>query len=105
MDRYTDVGSTQFRQTKGQIKSIFLCDSDEEALVEFIKQHEELFDKTHTKFKEEEGRTLGETSSFQELICQHRQEVVQDHRMQETGHNNSTGHHHLSLHMLCSLLR
>ena len=26
----------------------------------------------------QEARTLGETSSFQELICQHCQEVVQD---------------------------
>ena len=28
------------------MKSIFLSDSDEEAIVEFVKQHEELYDKT-----------------------------------------------------------
>ena len=28
------------------MKSIFLSDSDEEAIVEFVKQHEELYDKS-----------------------------------------------------------
>ena len=31
--------------------------------MEFIKQHEELHDKTNNKFKYKEGRTMGETSS------------------------------------------
>ena len=35
----TDVESTQSRQKTGQMKSIFLSDSDEEAIEEFIKQH------------------------------------------------------------------
>ena len=39
-DMDTDVESTQFRQKKGQMKSIFLSDSDEEAIVEFVKQHD-----------------------------------------------------------------
>ena len=38
-DTDTDVESTQFRQKKGQMKSIFLSDSDEEAIVEFVNQH------------------------------------------------------------------
>ena len=33
------------------MKPIFLSDSDEEAIVEFAKEHEELYDKTH-KFKD-----------------------------------------------------
>ena len=33
------------------MKSIFLNDSDEEAVVEFVKQHEELYDKTNDSFK------------------------------------------------------
>ena len=41
-DTYTDAESTQSRQKKGQMKSIFLSDSDEEAIVEFVKQHEKL---------------------------------------------------------------
>ena len=36
-DTNTDVESTQSRQKKGQMKSIFLSDSDEEAIVEFVK--------------------------------------------------------------------
>ena len=51
-DRDTDVESTQSRQNKGQMKSIFLSDSDEEAIVEFVKQNVELYDKTHAKFQD-----------------------------------------------------
>ena len=40
----TDPECTQSRQKKGQMKSIFLSDSDVEAIVDFMKQHEELFD-------------------------------------------------------------
>ena len=45
-DTDTDVESIQFRQKKGQMKSVFLSDSDEEAIVEFVKHHKELYDKT-----------------------------------------------------------
>ena len=48
-DTDTDVESTQSRQKKGQMKSIFLSDSDEEVIVEFIKQHKELYEKTVSK--------------------------------------------------------
>ena len=44
----TDIESTQSRQKKGQMKSIFRSNSDEKAIVEFIKQHKELFNKTQT---------------------------------------------------------
>ena len=36
------------------MKSIFLSDSDEKAIVEFVKQHKELYDKT--KFKDKQRR-------------------------------------------------
>ena len=55
-DTGTDVESTQSRQKKGQMKSIFLSDSDEEAIVEFIKQHEELYDKTNDSFKDKQKK-------------------------------------------------
>ena len=58
-DTDPDPESTQSRQKKGQMKSIFLSDSD-------------------VQRQAEEGGTLGKTSSFQEFICQHSQEVVQD---------------------------
>ena len=52
----TDVESIQSRQKKSQIKSIFLSDSDEEATMEFIKQHEELYDKTKDCFKDKQKK-------------------------------------------------
>ena len=51
-DTDTDVEVPQSRQKKGQMKSIFLSDSDREAIVEFIQQHEDLYGKTHDKFKD-----------------------------------------------------
>ena len=53
------------------MKSIFLSDSDEEPIVEFVKQHEELCDKTHAKFKNKQRKEGLKTSSFQKFICQH----------------------------------
>ena len=38
------------------MKSIFLSDSDEEAIVEFVKQHKELFDKTRQKSKNKQRK-------------------------------------------------
>ena len=55
-DTDTDVESTQSRQKKGQMKSIFLSDSDEKAIVEFVKQHEELYDKTNDSFKDKQKK-------------------------------------------------
>ena len=55
-DTHTDVESSQSRQKKGQMKSIFLSDSDEEAIVEFVKQHEELYDKTNDSFKDKQKK-------------------------------------------------
>ena len=43
-DTDTDPECMQSRHKTGQMKSIFLSDSDEEAIMEFVKQHEELFD-------------------------------------------------------------
>ena len=55
-DTDTDLESTQSRQKKGQMKSIFLSDSDKEAIVEFVKQHEELYDKTNGSFKDKQKK-------------------------------------------------
>ena len=63
----TDVESTQSRQKKGQMKSIFLSDSDEEAIVEFVKQREELYDNDSFKDKQKKERIweqLSATRSF-----------------------------------------
>ena len=52
----TDVESTQSRKKKGQMKSIFLRDPDEEAISEFVKQHEQLYDKTNDSFKDKQKK-------------------------------------------------
>ena len=67
-DMDTDVESTQSRQKKGQMKSIFLSDSDEEAIVEFVKQHEEMYDKTNNSFKDKQQK--------ENLACEDCEEVV-----------------------------
>ena len=38
------------------MKTIFLSDSDEEAMVEFVKQHEELYDKTNDNYKDNQRK-------------------------------------------------
>ena len=38
------------------MKSIFLSDSDEKVIVEFVKQHEEINDKTNNSFKDEQTK-------------------------------------------------
>ena len=55
-DTDTDPESIQYRQKKGQMKSIFLSDSDKKAIVEFVKQYDELYDKTHAKFKDKQRK-------------------------------------------------
>ena len=55
-DMDTDVESTQSTQKKGQMRSIFRSDSDKEAIVEFVKQHEELYDKTNDSFKDKQKK-------------------------------------------------
>ena len=53
-DTDTAVESPQSRQKKGQMKSIFLGDSDKKAIVEFVKQNAELYYKTLMKFKDKQ---------------------------------------------------
>ena len=50
-DTDADPEFTQSRK-KGQMKPIFLSDSDEEAIMDFVKQYKNLYDKTHVKFKD-----------------------------------------------------
>ena len=61
------------------MKSIILSGADKEAIMEFVKQHEELYDRTNDCFKDKQKRkTLGNTSIYLEHTCQHSQEVVRD---------------------------
>ena len=49
-----EVGTSQFqsRHKKGHMTNIKLTDSDEEAIVDFAKDHEELYDKSNQHFKD-----------------------------------------------------
>ena len=40
------------------MKSIFLSDSDEEAIVEFVKQHKELHNKTNDSSKDKQKKEI-----------------------------------------------
>ena len=51
------------------MKSIFLSDSDKEAIVESVKQHDELYDKTNDSFKDKQKKerlweTLASTTNL-----------------------------------------
>ena len=50
-DTETDTEAATVRSRKLHLSQILLSDSDEEALVEYIKNHPELYDKGHELFK------------------------------------------------------
>ena len=57
------------------MKFIFLSDSDEEAIMDFVKQHEELYNKTNGSFKDKQKKKdFG--SSYQKLAYQDCDKVV-----------------------------
>ena len=47
-----EVGTSQSHMKKGHMTSIYLTDSDEEAIVDFVKDHQELYDMTNKHFKD-----------------------------------------------------
>ena len=46
------ISQFQSRRKKGHMTNIYLTLSDEEVIVDFVKDHEELFDKIHGKFRD-----------------------------------------------------
>ena len=77
-DTDTDVELTQSRQKKVQMKSIFLSNSDEEAIVEFVKQNEELYDKNNDSFKDKQKKEglWEQLAATRNLPCKDSEEVV-----------------------------
>ena len=76
-DTDTDVESTQSRQKKGQMKSIFLSDSDEDTIAEFINSMRNFMTRLQQFQRQaEERKTLGAASSYPKLACQDCEEVV-----------------------------
>ena len=50
--RLGEAGTSQLRHKKGNMSNIYLTDSDAEAIVDFVKDHKELYDKTNEHFKD-----------------------------------------------------
>ena len=75
------------------MKSIFLSDSDEEAIVEFVKQHEELYDKTNDSFKDKQNSNSNSNWTFIALnLPKQEDSKAQQNKKQSTkfcvqGHN------------------
>ena len=44
--------TSQSRYKKGHMTNIYLTDSDEEAIMNFVKDHEELYNKSNEHFKD-----------------------------------------------------
>ena len=47
-----EVGGSQSQYKKGHMTNIYLTDSDEEAIVDFVKGHKELYNKSNEHFKD-----------------------------------------------------
>ena len=48
----TGISQSQSRHKKGHVTNIYLTDSDEEAIMDFVKDHEELYNNTNEHFKD-----------------------------------------------------
>ena len=46
------TSQSQSKHMKGHMANIYLTDSDEGAIIDFVKDHEELYDKTNQHFKD-----------------------------------------------------
>ena len=47
-----EAGTSQSRYKNGHMTNIYLTDSDKEAIVDFVKDHKEICDKTNEHFKD-----------------------------------------------------
>ena len=52
-EREAGISQSQSRQKKGHMANFYITDSDEEAIVDFVKSHEGLYDKTNEHFKDQ----------------------------------------------------
>ena len=59
-----EAGPSQSRYKKGHMANIYLMDSDEEAIVNFVKDHKELYDKTNEHF----GGKARKESLFEQFL-------------------------------------
>ena len=68
------MGPSQSRYKKGHMTNIYLTDSDEKEFVDFVKDHEELYDKTSEHFRDKARKELLWEES--QAVCQGVQHMV-----------------------------
>ena len=51
----TGTSQSHSQYKKGHMTNIYFRDSDEEAIVDIVKEHKELYDKTNDRFKDKVG--------------------------------------------------
>ena len=56
-----EEGTSQSKYEKGHMTNTCFTDSDEEAIVDFLKDHEELYDKTNDISRTKQGRSVSES--------------------------------------------
>ena len=74
-----EVGPSQSHCKKGHMTNIYLTDSDEEAIVDFAKDHKELYNETSEHFKDKARKELlweALLSSSPQAVCQSVQDLV-----------------------------
>ena len=92
----TRTFQSQSRYKKGHMTNTYLMDSDEKAIVDFVKDHNELYNKTRDHFKDKARKEcLWErfTNSRQFLSTRHLQRFNQDGQY---GDQHAVNRHHIT---------
>ena len=68
-----ESGPSQLSYKKGHMSNIYLTDSDEDSIVHFVKDHEELYNKTSEHFKDKSrkeviGEEFAKSQGVQDLV-------------------------------------
>ena len=75
-DREAGISQSESRHKKGHMTNIYLIDSDEEAIVDFVKDHKELY-KINEHFKDKARKEcLGEVRQKPQAVHQSMQDLV-----------------------------
>ena len=76
------MGTSQLhaRQKKGHMTNIYLMDLDEEAIVDFVKDHNELYDNTNEHFKDKASHKLFR-QGVQDMVCVAKDMLQQAHAL------------------------
>ena len=88
-----DAGTSQSQYKKGHMTNIYLTDSDQEVIVDFVKDHKELYNKINEHFsRTKQGRSVcgrGSTTAASCLSRCARPGLSCKRHFTETSHNQS----------------